>query len=106
MTKATNETVVYPVTVVDLSNEDKPFDCHTPAIFTDFVDAVSCVKENDSDLSEGGTNRYVVIEKTNLNQMYPTAKEQTWFEWNESQQEYVEITTPPRFSRVCGFAIG
>ena len=98
--------VIYTVTVLDDRNSDRPPYQRTPAIFTDFVDAVSAVRDNELDISEAGTNRYAIIEKTRLNRVLPQAEEQTWFEWNGVDEEYILIEAPAQFARVISFGIG
>lgn len=98
--------VIFTITVLDNSLDDRPPYQRTPGIFTDFVDAVNVVKNNESDIAESGTNKYAIIEKTRLNTVLPQAEEQTWFEWDSMEEEYVATEAPAQFARVVSFGIG
>lgn len=96
---------VYTITVLDDSIGDRPPYQRTPGIFTNFADALAAVKDNDADMSESGTNRYAVIEKTYLNHILPDIDERTWFEWDAKEEEYTETQAPPQFA-LASFGIG
>lgn len=103
--------VVYTVTTIDENSKKLLDKDRTPGIFTTFELAEQTVLENEMDISEGGMNRYCVIEKTLLNCLYPTPdpndKLQVWYEWNEKEEEYIKIPLPPKkYINVCGFGIG
>lgn len=106
MSNSLEYTVIYTITVLDDRNPEVPAYQRTPGIFTDFVKAVEAVKTNDCGISENGTNKYAVIEKTRLNQILPMADEQTWFEWDTDREEYVFADTPSQYIRVFNFGIG
>lgn len=97
---------VYTITVLDDTLNDRPPYQRTPGIFTEYVEAYVAVKENEADISESGTNRYAIIEKTYLNQIQPDVEKQTWFEWDAKEEEYEEIDAPPQFVHAASFAIG
>lgn len=100
------DSVVYTITVLDISLDDRPPYQRTPGIFTEFIEAYVAVKENESDISESGTNRYAVIEKTYLNQILPLVERRMWFEWDATEEEYIQVDAPPQFARVVSFGIG
>jgi len=112
MTTTEQDIPIYTVTVLDVRNTECPGYWRTPAIFTNLKDAIRVVRDNNLDISDGGTNQYAVVEKTYLNQIYPLAweseadRERYWFEWNPVEEEYVEAEIPQKYVRVYSFGIG
>ena len=58
---------------------------------------------NDQNISEFGSNRYAVIEKTVLDIVVPRPEYRVWLEWQGD--EYVGIGEPEKFSKVVSFGI-
>jgi len=100
------EVPVYSVAVLDVRDTDCPGYWRTPAVFSRLDLAIQAVRDNEMDISEGGSNQYAIVEKTYLNQVYPQAEERYWFEWNSTEEEYVESQIPPKYALVYSFGIG
>ena len=86
------------------ADEQPPYQ-HTPAIFTSYKAAEHVILNNELDISEHGLNRYAIIEKTYLNQIYPKGENRVWFEWNFAEREYVISEIPLQFAGVASFGI-
>lgn len=101
--------VVYTVTVIDGYTDRVLGIRRTPAIFTKFKDAVYTVRNNVSDLSDGGTYQFAVIEETVLNEVRPNVDRNNtcwWFKYNGATGEFDPICAPQHFRFMSGFGIG
>ena len=96
---------IYVVIVLDDSITDRPPYQRTPGIFTSFDDAALTIQNNVSDISEGGTNKYAIIEETTLNEILPRVCQRVWFKWNNTDEEYKKTKAPVQFTRVESFGI-
>ena len=106
MTNTPTPISVYTITMMDDRDITRPPVWRAVAVVTDKDLALRMVRNNELDISEGGTNRYAVIEKTYLNELYPLSEERIWFEWNPADGEYLETECPHQFQRVVCFGIG
>lgn len=60
-------------------------------------EALHAVKTDRADISEDGSNPFVVVEEVSLNTVNCNAceRKQTWFEWNKNLCAYVKIEEAP-----------
>ena len=103
---STPNKVVYTVTIIDHSDFSEPEVYHTPGIFTTLKGAMYVIENNTFDLSEGGSTEYAVIEKTELDTLYPVGETHWWYKWNREEEIFESCDPPTKFFRVCGFGIG
>ena len=89
--------------MVDDSDEGLPPYQRVVGVFTDIILATKAVMNNDQNISESGSNRYAVIEKTVLDIVVPRPEYRVWLEWQGD--EYVGIGEPEKFSKVVSFGI-
>lgn len=89
--------------MVDDSDEELPPYQRVVGVFTDIILATKAVMNNDQNISEFGSNRYAVIEKTVLDIVVPRPEYRVWLEWQGD--EYVGIGEPEKFSKVVSFGI-
>lgn len=97
--------VIFTVTVIDDSQEDRPPYQRVIGVFVSGVDAALAVKTNQSNISESGDNTYAVIEKTFQNCVLPQPKSKLWFQWDFTNGQYMHVEEPEKFSRVQSFGL-
>jgi hypothetical protein len=103
--------IVFTVTVIDIIGDSVLGIRRTPAIYTKLVDAISIVKNNDSDIADNNLYQYAVIEETVLNRVRPNVDNgvKLWFKYNGIKNEFEQCDVqkiPSQLIRLNGFGIG
>jgi hypothetical protein len=102
---------VYTVTTINLRENPVIGDRRTPAIFTSLDYAIYAVKNNETDISDGGLYQYAVIEETFLNRIRPDTRASVrhWFRYNPVLDEFEPLdlhAIPSQLTHLYGFGIG
>lgn len=99
--------VIFTVTVIDDSQEDRPPYQRVIGIFESSrsASATLAVEANQANISESGNNKYAVIEKTFQNCVLPQPESKSWFEWDFTIGKYMRVEEPEKFSRVPSFGL-